>query len=196
MNKEKGNEEILAGIKSIRKGQILTSFDVVFMVLVPIASFIAGYIATHPEVQIRFDPQFIYYIFVSTLVVPLFFEIFGILNESIEYRLCGWWLFFVFGIFSYLSYSMFSQYRGIAVITSGWQFKIYFFFGLGDLLVGLGGGDLFFSKIFLRRLFLPRMSEVGVTKVKMREFPDLINYTFVILGFVLIIIGRLLLPPP
>lgn len=200
MRKKKENDEILAGIKRIRRSQILTSFDVVFMILVPIAVLVAGYIMTHPEVLIRFDPPFLYNLIVVTLALPLSMGIIGILMESIQYRLIGWWLFFIFGIFSYLSYSLFSLHQGVTEITLGWQLKVYSFFGFGSLLIGFGAGDLFFEKIFLNHLFLARTREVGITRTKIKEklqkFPDKFLYALLIIGLILVLVGFLVIPLP
>jgi len=194
MGKEKENE-ILTGIKRIRRSQILSSFDVVFVILLPILFFLYGYVMTHPEVIIRSDPQFLYVILGVVLVLPLSMWAIGILMDSIKYRLIGWNIFFVYGIFSILSYPLFFSYQNVAE-TFVWQ--IYFFFGFGSLFIGFGAGDLFLEKVFLKLFFLPRLKEVGIAKttIKRRKVPDMILYAFLIAGLILVLVGFLVIPLP
>lgn len=195
MASKKENKKILAETKRIRRTQILSSFDIVFIILLPIAVFISGYTATRPEVLIRFDPQFLHTIFIIVFVIPLFTGIIGILKDSIEYRLMGWYIFFISGIFSILSYPLFFYYQNVAE-TAVWQ--VYFFFGIGSLFIGIGAGDLFLEKIFLDSLFLPRMREVGITrtKIKARKFPNIVLCALTIFGIILVLIGMLVIPGP
>lgn len=195
----KENKKILAEIKRIRRSQILSSFDVVFIILVPIATLIAGYIATHPEILTRFDPSLIYSLLWLSLVAPLFIGLIGILMDSIEYRLMGWYTFFVFAIFSYLNYSLVSLYQEITGATlqiSG--SLVYFFLGIGSVLIGIVIGDIFFHEIFFGRLFSPRIKEVGMpkTKLKWQKTPSVVLCALLSIGLILVLVGMLVIPKP
>lgn len=197
MGKKKENDETLAGIKRIRRSQILSSFDVVFMVLVPIATVIAGYIATHPEV-LGSDPTFVFYMVFFGLLVPLSVGMFGILRDSIELRLTGWSLFFIFGITSCISYLFFWLYHS-SVETVPWHAsQFYLLFTVGSFLsIGFGIGYPLFLKF--NRLFLSRMREVGITETKLKfksRIPNIVCYIMFIIGCILISIGLLLISQP
>ncbi len=190
---KKENDEIRDGITCIRRSQIISSFDAVFMIIVPIITLVSGYITAHPEIFIGFDPQIIYTLVGFSLVFPIIIELCGILLDSLDFRLAAWGTFFMFGIFSYLNYSLVSFYQritGVTLMAAG--SSIYFLYGMGSIFIGFAIGFIVFQRVFLEYVFLPRMKEVGMPKLKwfnLEKTPDRSIYAFFIIGCIFALIG-------
>lgn len=199
MSKIRKNGKLFTEIKRIREHQILSSFDTIFLILVPVTLFISGYIAIHPEILTLYVPSIIYFLFFLTFLFPLFPGVYGILKGSIKHRLGGWQIFFIFLISSSLLYIVFFPYWDIKFEFMSERMRLIFggYFYLGGMLMGIGVGT-FLYVLFLNSIFFPRMREID-TKIKAKYLPlgwrEIKRMTIgaIIFGVALIILGQLLI---
>jgi len=189
-------KKLFMEIRHVREHQILSSFDTVFMILVPIALFITTYVATHPEVLIRFEPSILYFLLSFVFLFPLLQGIYGILRGSVKDRLSGWNLFFMFSIFVSVWYALLYPYRYIESPTEGMRWVFGGYFLIGSLIMAAGIGA-FINHLFLNHFFYPRMEEID-KRAKTRYPPPGIPVmkaltVLTVFGAIVIILGYLLL---
>jgi hypothetical protein len=178
-------DRILTEVQHIRRGQILSSLDSVFMIGLPVLTLLVNFVISGIYIGI-FLPVLI------ILIGSLTFGILGILRDSIQDRLLGWWLLLGNLIFAYTFYTLVHEFSGVTGSNSllVWVFGSFMF---GSLLLGIWLGELVFHFVFLKK-FLSRMRKAGtivtphelLKKTKMISVFGIVGAALIVLGIVLI----------
>lgn len=193
--------KILTELERIRKHQILSSFDTIFLILVPAITLVIGYFVTNIEVVSAVVPRNFYFIFVVfALFIPLVLGIYGILVGSVKYRMHGWFILFVFLWTSFVFYTFTNAYWGVIPVIGGPEIGFIIGLGLyvGSFFMGYGMGKgllhAFWEQLLFKRLKkIDKKIEIDFSLPKLDEHTQNRYGILIVIGFLIILLFLLFL---